>query len=92
MVLDHSKMMEARQTTSIPLPLPPEPTRIKPPLPTTYLPTAEQKELMLAKLSAEMAAKRQFIRDHAAEIHASLERAFPLGQLLKKLENSSLSP
>jgi alkylation response protein AidB-like acyl-CoA dehydrogenase len=51
LVLDHSKMVEPRQTTSIPVPLSPEPTRIKPPLPTTYLPTAEQKERLLPPLA-----------------------------------------
>jgi hypothetical protein len=91
-VLDHSKMVDQRQTTSIPVPLPQLPTRVESPLPESYRPTAAQKERLLTKLSAEIEAQRQFIHDHAAELHAALEKAFPLAQVLRDLENSKNSP
>jgi hypothetical protein len=84
-VTDYGKTMK-RTEESFRRGLPPEtrevPAEFTAPLPQEYMPTAAQKQEIIAELLAEVAQRRSLLREHYREMYAAANHAFPLGECL----------
>jgi hypothetical protein len=89
-VVDLSIRVPVKQTRSIPDFPRDEPAKFHPPLPAKYALTDAEREEVIEQLRADLAARRALVEEHAAELHAAIERAFPLGRVLSELDGGNL--
>ena len=85
-VLDHALLVSSPPTRNPPEWGLPQPTEFEPPFPAKYMLTPEQKQELREQLARDLEQRRQLARSQADEIHTAMEKAFPLGKLLKEID------